>query len=396
MPAPQPITALADSAAPTTRLYAINRRHLDELTGEHGIFQYAAGKLPDPTRGHSLDDVARALRVDILHSRTLGWHAVAESARRNLRFLEDAFDEPSGRFMSFRQADGQWVEGLGSNDSLGRAMLALGETIAGAHDARLVERAIVLFGRALKQAGKVVTPRAQASVILGCAAMTQTRVLMASAEERDAALDTEAAATLRRMATGLHARFLDFAQPGWPWPEEALTFENALLPHALILAGGRILAETMQRVGLQILDWLIAAQTAPEGHLSPVGTGTWVHRGEKAKFDQQPIEATALILAAEAAYTATGDPRYAAAMEQAYAWFLGANDLKRQVARPARGASSDGLTATGASPNESAEATLMWLMASEHMRLFRDQPVRARVATPGRRSTAPALAPTPV
>jgi hypothetical protein len=275
-------------------------------------------------------------------------------------------------------------------------MRALGATIADAPDARLVERAIVLFGRGLKASGKVIAPRAQASIILGCASMTRTHALLVSSAERDAAVDAEATATLRRMATGLHARFLDYAMPGWPWPEDVLTFENALLPHALIVAGGRIGADTMQRVGLQVLDWLITNQTAPEGHLSIIGTGTWPHRGTRSQFDQQPIEATALILAAEAAYTATGEPRYAAAMEQAYAWFLGANDLKRQVARPARGACSDGLSATGAIANEGAEATLMWLLASEHIRTARSQPARARVATPGRRATAPALAPTAI
>jgi hypothetical protein len=198
---------------------------------------------------------------------------------------------------------------------------------------------------------------------------------------------------MRRLATGLHARFLDFARPGWPWPEASLTYENALLPRALIVVGGRTGADTMRRVGLQVLDWLIDVQTAPEGHLSPVGNGWWPHRGEKSQFDQQPIEATSLLLAAEAAYTATGDPRYLAAMERSYAWFLGANDLRRPVARPARGASGDGLTRRGVNTNEGAESTLMWLMAAEHIRAIRSQPVRARVATPGRRATMPAAAP---
>jgi hypothetical protein len=374
---------------PQAPLHPISRRHLDAMTGELGIFQHASGRQPDPAHGYCVDDVARALEVDLLHGRALGWNAVAESARRSLRFLEDAFDAPSGRFLNFRGVDGEWIGGPGSNDSLGRAMLGLGETIAESPDARLVERAIVLFARALPAAERLTSPRAQASVVLACAAMTRASALATSPEERDAALDLAATSAMRRLATGLHARFLDFARAGWPWPEAALTYENALLPRALIVAGGRMGADTMRRVGLQVLDWLIDVQTAPEGHLSPVGNGWWPHRGEKSQFDQQPIEATSLLLAAEAAYTATGDPRYLAAMERSYAWFLGANDLRRQVAHPARGAGSDGLTPRGVNTNEGAESTLMWLMASEHIRAVRSQPVRARVATPGRRATMP-------
>jgi len=98
-------------------------------------------------------------------------------------------------------------------------------------------------------------------------------------------------------------------------------------------------------------------------------------------FDQQPIEATALLLAAESAHTVTGGERYAAAMERCFAWFLGANDLALYVADPARGACCDGLTPQGVNVNEGAESTLMWLTAAEHIRAFRDvQPQSERGA----------------
>jgi hypothetical protein len=366
-------------------LHPISRRHLEAMTGELGIFQHAVGRRPDPAHGYCVDDVARALEVDLLHARQLGWSAVAESVRRGLRFLDAAFDVPSGRFINFRQVDGEWIGGPGSNDSLGRAMLALGETIAGASDARITEAAESLFARALPAAGKVTSPRAQASVVLACAAVGRATALTGSADERDLMLEAAASAAMRRLATGLHARFLDFARPGWPWPESTLTYENALLPRALIVAGHRLRADAMLRIGLQVLDWLIEVQTAPNGHLSPIGNGWWPRHGTKSQFDQQPIEATALLLAAEAAHAATGDPRYLAAMEQAYGWFLGANDLRRRIADPARGAGRDGLTATGVNANEGAESTLMWLMAAEHIRAARSQHPGARIAGAPRR-----------
>jgi hypothetical protein len=362
------------------------------MTGELGIFQHAIGPQPDPAHGHCVDDVARALEVDLLHARQLGWPAVAASASSNLRFLEDAFDPETGRFANFRSIDGSWIGGPGSNDSLGRAMLALGETIDAAADARLIDRAIVLFERALPAAAKVTSLRAQASVVLACDAVVRSVAVSGAENERDRALAAASATALRRLATGLHVRFLEFASPGWPWPEGLLTYENALLPRALIVAGQRLGAEVMQAIGLQVLDWLIEVQTSPQGRFSPVGNGWWRRGGEKSQFDQQPIEATALVLAAEAAHTATGGARYIAAMELGYGWFLGANDLGRRIADPARGASKDGLTSKGVNTNEGAESTLMWLMAAELIRRVRGRtarPQRAAAAGPAAARTAP-------
>jgi hypothetical protein len=336
------------------KLYAVNRVHLDEITGELGIFQHAIGSTADPSHGYCVDDVGRALEVDLLHARTLPWAAVSESAFRSLRFLEDAFDETTGRFRNFRATDGSWNGERPSDDSFARAMLGLAAASA-APDADLASRAMQLFDRALPKASRLTAPRAAAAIVIACSTGPDPARFL----------------VMRKLATELHARFITYARPGWPWPEDELTYETALLPRALIVAGQALKATTMVRVGLQVLDWLIDVQTAPRGHFSPVGNGWWTFQGERSQFDQQPLEATSLLLASEAALEATGNPRYQAAMEGAYAWFLGANDTHRRVADPARGACRDGLTRTGVNANEGAESTLMWLIALEHMRARR-------------------------
>lgn len=355
------------------------------MTGELGIFQHARGSRPDPDHGYCVDDVARALEVDLLHGRVLAWQVVAPSAERSLAFLEAAFDPATGRFRNFRASDGAWLSGEASNDSNGRAVLALGHVIHGAPDPALADRAAALFDRALPKAARMTSPRAQASVVLACltaisgpaaagtAAATAAAKPAPSARQR-AIVPREADATIvaRTLATDLHARAQSFARPAWPWPEPVLTYENALIPRAMIAAGQHFGARTMLGVGLRMLDWLIEAQTAESGHCSPIGNGWWERGGTKAMFDQQPIEPTALLLAAEAALQATGDHRYAVAMERAYAWFLGRNDLGVAIAVPARGACRDGLTPRGANTNEGAESTLMWLLAVEHIRALRE------------------------
>ncbi len=347
----------ADTGTPPRRapLHPISRRHLAALTGEYGILQHASGSQADPAHGYCVDDVARALEVDLLHARVLRWAAVSDSAWRSLRYLEDAFDPAIGRFRNFRAIDGAWIGGPGSDDSFGRAMLALASAIGAAPDPEMAARADALFDLALPKAARISSPRARAAVVLACheAPNAARKILM------------------RTLATDLHVLFRSYARPGWPWPEQELTYENGLLPRAMIVAGNALGATTMLRIGLQVLDWLIDVQTSEDGHFSPVGNGWWAHGGIKSNFDQQPIEATSLLLACEAALAATGKVRYREAMERSYAWFLGENDLRVRIASPVRGASGDGLTPRGRNTNEGAESTLMWLMAAEHIRASR-------------------------
>lgn len=340
-------------------LHAVSRQHLDVMSDEVGIMQHAIGTRPDPAHGYCTDDVARALQVDLLHRWELGWPAIADSAWRGMRFLADAFDAATGRFRNLRSVNGSWTEGVASEDSQGRAMLALGDVIAKAPDRGMVECATSLFERALPAAQSLTALRAQASVLLGCAATV------------GAAPSSAAAVGFRDLAGQFRARFDAPLDPAWPWPEPSLTYENALPARALIVAGQTLGSDDMIDTGLSVLDWQLDTQTTSEGHLSTIGNGWWPRGGPKSRFDQQPIEATALLLAAEAAYKVTADDRYQTAMERAYAWFLGGNDLGLDVADPRRGAGYDGLTVRGVNTNQGAESTLMWLTAAEHVRTSR-------------------------
>ena len=275
-------------------LHPISRQHLDVMTDGVGIMQHAVGSRPDPAHGYCVDDVARALQVDLLHGRVLGWAAVAQTAGRAMRFLADAFDPGSGRLLNFRAIDGSWIGGVGSDDSYGRAVLALGDVIAAAPDPQLVNAATALLDRILPAARDLRSPRAEAYVVLACAAI------------HDSAPGGLPGAMLTLLATRLHDRFRRRSAPDWPWPEVSVTYENALLPRALIVAGRVLDSEQMVATGLRSLDWLIDAQTSPDGHLSPVGNEWWPRGGDRSQFDQQPIEATALLLAAEAAHGVTG------------------------------------------------------------------------------------------
>lgn len=340
-------------------LFPVTRAHLDVLSDDVGIMQHAIGPRPDPAHGYCTDDVARALEVDLLHQRVLGWDAVASSAWRSVRFLDEAFDRETGRFRNFRGVDGSWLDERASEDSQGRAMLALGAAIGGSPDVAMVDRCLSLFSQALPAAQALRALRARASVLLGCDAVMR----VAPTEPTALAYDF--------LADRLVSTFRSTAGSAWPWPESRLTYENALPARSLIVAGQRLDSIRILDDGLRVLDWLMIEQTVSD-HFSPIGNGWWSQGGEKSRFDQQPIEATALLLAAESAYELTGNDRYRAAMERAYAWFLGENDVGVNVAIPERGASFDGLESRGVNRNQGAESTLMWLIAAEHIRALRD------------------------
>ena len=237
--------------------------------------QHAIGSRPDPAHGYCVDDVARALQVDLLHARR------ARLGRRSRRApgagsasSPTPSTPPSGRFRNFRSVDGSWIGGLGSDDSYGRAMLALGDTIAAAPDARAGRRRGRSFDRALPAARE-----------LTCAARRRRpsswaarRSVGSTRPERP----SPAAHARRCSPPACTSGSVDDATADWPWPEASLTYENALLPRALIVAG-RLprLGRRWSTAACRSLDWLIDVQTAPDGHLSPIGNGWWPRGGDE-------------------------------------------------------------------------------------------------------------------
>jgi hypothetical protein len=338
------------------------RRHLQRLSDGLGIAQHAVGAVPDLRHGYCTDDVARALMADALYAERDAGPAVARSIRRHLTFLDEAFDARLGRFRNFRSAAGDWLEAVGSEDSHGRALAALGETALRVEDRSVERLSRDLFAAALPACLDLRHLRPWAYACLGCVAML------------DAPHAASISAPCRRALIELGDRLAGaFAAArgatDWPWPEDVVTYDNGVLPRALLEAGRRLDRRPWIELGATVLRWLDQAQRAPAGHFRPIGNRGWWPRGSQpAQWDQQPIEALSMLEAALAAEGATRDPEFGGLAERAYAWFTGANDLGLPVADPSEGACHDGLGASGLNPNQGAESTLAWLVAVERMR----------------------------
>ena len=172
----------------------------------------------------------------------------------------------------------------------------------------------------------------------------------------------------------LVGRYERTATPEWPWFEDSVTYMNAGLPHALILSGQGAGREEALALGLKTLRWLTEIQTAPGGYLRPIGSNGFYKRGgERANFDQQPIEAQKMVSACLEAYRRTSDEYWFSQARRAFDWFLGRNDLGLSLYDPVTGGCRDGLHVDRVNQNQGAESTLAFLVSLAEMRRMHDE-----------------------
>src|SRR4029434_5456409 len=152
--------------------------------------------------------------------------------------------------------------------------------------------------------------------------------------------------------------------PEWQWFERIATYDNAKLSHAMILSGQSTSQPEILEIGLASLRWLLAAQTAADGHFAPIGChGFGPRGGDCARFDQQPLEAHAMVSACLAAFSATGDNFWHQAARPSFEWFLGRNDLGRPLYDPTTGGCRDALLQDHLNQNQGAESSLAFYLS---------------------------------
>ena len=343
------------------RLPAIKLDHLLRMTDSTGLLEHAVFVVPNYPEGYSTDDNARALIVAILLD-AFGAGAPrgsADLASRFLAFLWLAFDPATKRFRNCLSYERQWQEAEGSEDSHGRAVWGLGTVLGRSKDLGLRGAAGRMFELAVPAALEFKSPRACAFALLGL-----LEYLDSFPGDRAALSASDALAN--RLLDSYRANRSD----DWKWFESGLAYSNARLPQALVRSGVHAGNEEMVSAGLEALDWLVAVQRCEvKGHFVPIGShGFYSKTTEKARFDQQPVEACAVVSACLQAYRATGKGRWRKEAWSAFNWFLGDNDLQIALYDPTTGGCRDGLHPDRANENQGAESTLSFLMALLEMR----------------------------
>ena len=320
-----------------------------------GMLQHGIEIVPDRHHGYCLDDNVRALML-------MNVAQGLSRAERMLRsvtyasFIQHAWNPDLRRFRNFMNFDRSWCEECGSDDSNGRALWALGQTVETAPEPDLKRWARRWFDTVHPMFHEMTYPRTIAFATLGAAAMLRA--------EPD---HWGARALLERGGSRLHGLFASGRRPDWVWFEAMLGYDNPRLSQALIEAGALLERPDWTAAGLETLDWLASRQTSAGGHFRPVGSETFGHDYAALPFDQQPLEAQAAIEAARSAYAASAEERWIDHARLAHRWFFGANDRGAVLADVTTGRCRDGVTPRGANENCGAESILAFQLAHYSM-----------------------------
>ena len=335
------------------RLPQVNLNHLRRMTDDTGMLQHARFTVPNRAHGYCVDDNARALIIAArAHDLDRNDTALTELSSIYLSFLDDAFDPQTGRFRNFMSYERQWREATGSEDSHGRALWALGVMAGWGQNSGQVALATDLFRYALPALESFSDSRAISFPILG---------IQAYLRRNDD--DRQVRSLLGSLGNRLQERFRNFATKDWRWHESELNYDNGRLPEAL-MACGRVTGDSeMVALGIDVLTWLRDIQVDPAcGWFAPVGNHGWFPKsGDKAQYDQQPLEAAAMIGASIEAYECTQREEWIELVSTCFNWYLGKNDQQRQLHDYTSGGCRDGLTQDGVNENQGAESTLSYL-----------------------------------
>ena len=328
--------------------------HLKAFTDDTGILQHANYTIPDRTHGYCTDDNARALLVAAMGQKYLPTNGLGLDflSGHYLGFLLYAFNEKNGRFRNFMTYSRQWMEEIGSEDAHGRAIWCLGKAVAFFQNPGHLAMTTTLFNKALRAVENFRSPRAIAFSLVGMHAYLNKF-----------SGDSDVRRIREIFADRLFDQFKNNATDDWLWLENALNYANGKLPHALLLCGHRMQRNDMIDMGLNSLKWLLAIQTE-DNHFVPIGSNGWYEKdGPRARFDQQPVEANAMVEACVEAFNLTRDKSWFDHAVMCFNWFLGHNDLNMPLYDPKTGGCRDGLMADGINQNQGAESSLAWLLS---------------------------------
>ena len=334
--------------------------HLFRMTDSTGLFQHATFSVPNFAEGYCTDDNARALILTVLLEE-LGEESVRvrSLATTYAAFLHYALDPTSKRFRNFMSFDRKWLEPYGSDDSHGRALWALGVCVGRSRRRTFQSWAGQLFQQALSCVTELQSPRTWAFSLLGIQEYL-----------RRLSGDRVAQQVRDTLVARLMELFDKVAGKDWCWCEEIATYDNARIAQALIATGATTGQQAVKERGLQALRWLADCQTSADGYFRPIGNnGFWRQKEERPHFDQQPVEACAMVSACLEAYRFTNDPSWHEHAQSVFDWFLGWNDLGLELYSPNTGGCCDGLLVDRVNPNQGAESTLSFLLSLAEMRM---------------------------
>ncbi|WP_295792497.1 glycosyltransferase [Mucilaginibacter sp.] len=325
--------------------------HVVRLTDDTGIVQHAKYGIPNLKEGYCLDDNARALIMALMAYQRSKSKEAFELLPIYLSYIHYMQTE-DGNFRNFLSFDRRYLDEVGSEDSFGRTIWSLGYLIGCSGSNSYREFATEIFHKSFPHFKALKHLRGMANTIIGIS-------LYLKVFPGDEGMVDE----MVNLTTPLMDAFEKHQGEDWQWFEEKMTYDNAILPLALLHSCEITGNEKVKEVALKTMAFLDKL-TLSKGYLSPVGNDGWYYKGGKfPTFDQQAIETMAMVLMHFQAYTNFRKPQYIEKMFLCYKWFLGENTLRAPLYDHETKGCCDGLLPTGINRNQGAESTLAYLIS---------------------------------
>jgi len=326
-------------------------KHIKRLTDDTGIMQHAKFSIPDLKHGYCLDDNARALLMAVLAFKEKNNYKALELCPIYLRYIL-YMQNDNGTFRNFLSFDRSFLDEEGSEDSFGRTIWALGYLLANAPNSSYYESGQSIFLKAIPVFEKLKSIRGIANTIVGISYYLHRNHS-----------DDSMVELLRRLSIKLVNSYEVNSSDNWRWFEPLLTYDNAMLPLALLHATEILNDDKIRGIAFSSMDFLIG-KTFTDGYLSIIGNNGWYKKDEKrASFAQQPLDALAMILLFKQAFQITKNIEYLNKLFTSYMWFLGENDLRISLYDSETNGCCDGLESSGVNRNQGAESTLAYVIS---------------------------------
>jgi len=325
--------------------------HINRLTDDTGIIQHAKYGIPNLKEGYCLDDNARALLMVLMAFRQMKDDRALELSPIYLSYIH-YMQNTDGTFRNFMSFNRNFLDKVGSEDSFGRTIWALGYLIGNAPNDAYFQAGSGVFFHAAPNFEKLKSIRGIANAMIGICYYLKTNPSDDSMTER-----------LRNMAFKLITHYNENKSPDWLWFESLLAYDNGILPLALLHAAGILNDDRVTDVAIATMDFL-TTHTMKDDYLSIIGNEKWYKKeGVRSVFAQQPIDAMAMVLMYHQAYHLTKDKDYLKKLYTSFLWFLGENDLRMSLYDFETKGCCDGFESYGVNRNQGAESSLAYLIS---------------------------------
>jgi len=333
----------------------INLQHVNRMTTDFGMIQFAKVSDPDLETGYTIDDNARALIAVAKHFELTGNFSDLPLINIYLEFILFCQQE-DGSFLNYVTKDKHFFDKNSDEnleDANGRAIWALGEFLSLEQllDYNLQAQVETAFEKAMHSIHNLQSPRAIAFCIKGLCFYYDFKK-----EESTLELIT-------KLANNLASKYHSVSSEDWLWYEDYMTYGNAVIPEAMLLAGECTNNELFKEVAHKTFDFLLETTFNSE-NIQVISNQGWHHRGkDKNHFGEQPIEVAYTILALNTFFQSYKNKDYVDKMKIAFNWFLGKNHLHQIIYNPCTGGCYDGLEEHHVNLNQGAESTVSYLLA---------------------------------